>query len=77
MENQYLIKCPHCKGSIMIQKDEINCKIFRHGVDINGFTINPHLPKDQCIILRINNPKLGCYKPFMFDGTKVSKCDYI
>lgn len=28
------IKCPHCQGYVIIKKNEINCRIFRHGVVI-------------------------------------------
>ena len=31
--NYLIVECPHCKSYIYILKKEINCKIFRHGVD--------------------------------------------
>lgn len=74
----HLIKCPHCQGGIIIAGNEINCKIFRHGVfKINSQQINPHECKEQCEKFYRENAIFGCGKPFRFDGVKVEKCDYI
>ena len=45
IDNDYLIKCPHCCGYIIINKKDLNCKIFRH--HYKGFN-EPHASKDIC-----------------------------
>ena len=74
----YFIKCPHCEGTVQISKNEINCKIFRHGVyKKNNKQINPHLPRKECEQLIKNDEIHGCGKPFRFDGKTAEVCDYI
>lgn len=67
-----LVQCPHC--GIDIEITQINCGIFRCGVDKYGKQINPHLPKDQCDKL---TEIIGCKRPFRYINGKVEKCDYI
>ena len=74
--------CPHCKDLIIVNINEINCGIFRHGVfKHNNEQINPHETKENCD--KFLNEKLvyGCAKPFQIiktnDTYKVSICDYI
>jgi hypothetical protein len=58
-----IVKCPHCDEYIMIE--ELNCKIFRHGVfKNNGNQIDPHSPKNLCDYYIENNLIYGCGKPF-------------
>lgn len=76
--NILLIKCPHCMDEIMINKNEINCAIFRHGVLIKNMEqINPHLCKEECD--RLYNEKLiyGCGRPFKINNDIAEICDYI
>ena len=76
--NILIVKCPHCNEEILINKNEINCAIFRHGVfKKNMEQINPHLNKEECIRLYNNNLIYGCGKPFRIDKDKANICDYI
>jgi len=75
-----VIECPHCNEPILIE--QLNCKIFRHGVfKLTNQQINPHLSKDKCDELILNNLIYGCGKPFKIitndDNFKVEICDYI
>ena len=78
----YNFKCPHCLMCIIVNKKELNCKIFRCGVYRSNYKqIPPHLPKDECDKLRESDAIYGCGKPFLFiDSDKnkyVEKCGYI
>jgi hypothetical protein len=78
--NEFEIKCPHCDEYVIIE--QINCAIFRHGVyKCNLVQINPHLPKNDCDLLKQNDLIYGCGKPFCIeikDGKYVALiCDYI
>lgn len=82
IDNNYIIVCPHCKDTIIVNVKETNCCIFRHGVYKHNMTqINPHCSKQVCDMLRNTNQIYGCGKPFQIDITKqpytVSICDYI
>jgi|Laugresbdmm110sn_1035088.scaffolds.fasta_scaffold110714_1 DNA-directed RNA polymerase subunit RPC12/RpoP len=81
-----VVQCPHCKYPILIE--ELNCRIFRHGVfKINGTQINPHASKELCDFYVQNDLILGCSKPFQIiqnensinnDDTFIAViCDYI
>ena len=75
-----IIKCPHCNEFVII--NELNCKIFRHGVfKTSGEQIPPHLEKKKCDELETNGVIYGCGKPFKIDVVNgkwvVSICDYI
>ena len=76
--NFIIIECPHCNLLIIIYKNELNCKIFRHGIYKNTLEqINPHLNKNECDYLYENNLIFGCGKPFKIINFKAEKCDYI
>jgi hypothetical protein len=79
MDDYLIIECPHCKLNIFINKNEINCTIFRHGVYKNNFTqMNPHENKIQCDYLFNNNLIYGCGKPFkLMNDYSIIICDYI
>ena len=77
-----IIICPHCEDSIYINKNEINCHIFRHGIYKNSYKqINPHLDKYNCDILKTRDLIYGCSKPFklLLKNNKylAEICDYI
>jgi hypothetical protein len=79
-EDEPILKCPHCKEYIIIEK--LNCGIFRHGViKTNGQQINPHASKEMCDDLLKKNLIYGCGKPFRIiqNGEKfeIQICDYI
>ena len=60
------IECPHCNGQIIVSLNELNCKIFRHGIYKHNYEqINPHLNKQECDRLVENNLIFGCGKPFI------------
>ena len=73
-----IVKCPHCNQNIIIEKKDINCGIFRHGVYKSNYKqINPHLCKDKCDELAKDNKIYGCGKPFKLENNKAIICDYI
>ncbi len=74
-----IIKCPHCKDEIYIDKKDLNCRIFRHGVYKKTLKqINPHLKKKLCDDLFNKKLIYGCSKPFRIDEkNNVVICDYI
>lgn len=78
-DNFVNIECPHCGQYIIVQKNEINCKIFRCGIfKQTGQQINPHETKDKCDMYYSNNLIYGCGKPFKLnDNLEVEICGYI
>ena len=61
----FIYKCPHCKEFIITDKNQLNCKIFRHGVHIKTLKqINSHAKKTVCDKLKKNNLIYGCGKPY-------------
>ena len=79
MEEFYIIECPHCKLDVVIYKNELNCRIFRHAVyKHNGEQVNPHLNKNECDKLVETDQVYGCCKPFLLnEENKAEVCDYI
>ena len=76
--NFLIFPCPHCEQYITVAKNEINCKIFRHGVFKNDFNqMNPHEKKEKCDQFSQNDTIYGCGKPFRIENNKVEICDYI
>lgn len=86
--------CPHpdCGGMVQVPPNQINCKIFRHGIyktTIEGTIVqkdtqvHPHAPKELCDYLREKDLIWGCCKPCRIttnngDGTLTAViCDYI
>ena len=64
-DNYIIISCPHCTDSVLIYKQEINCRIFRHAVyKQTGEQVNPHLDQPSCENLSKNEMVYGCCKPF-------------
>ena len=88
-ENIYVFSCPHCKLLIEVEKNQINCSIFRHGNYFNlvngniilGNQLEPHCPKEKCDILFKENKIVGCGKPFKLTKKNndyyVEICGYI
>lgn len=84
LENDtYIFECPHCHQYVEVNRNEINCRIFRHAVYKNNMQqINPHASKEECDYLRETDKIYGCAKPFIFntknDGNfTVEICEYI
>jgi hypothetical protein len=85
----YNFNCPHCELFIEVEKDSINCSIFRHGYYFNKIgnniqltsQVNPHASKDECDRLYNSGKIYGCGKPFKLllknNAYTVEKCDYI
>lgn len=75
-----IFDCPHCQQQVVVRLQEVNCKIFRHGVmKTNYEQINPHATKELCDSLVERGEIYGCGKPFKLsdDLTRVEVCDYI
>ena len=63
--DRILILCPYCNLHIEILISEINCGIFRHGYDMNGNQINPHLSEELIdSMLSEKRISMGCGKQF-------------
>ena len=84
MNDPIYVECPHCGGSVMVMPNEVNCRIFRHGIHKStGQPIHPHEDKESCDRLVREDLIWGCGKPFILsrssdDGTFVAQeCDYI
>jgi len=80
IKNIIVVECPHC--NLLIEIDEINCAIFRHGIlKKNNKQINPHASKQECDNYINNNMIIGCGKPFKLvsenNEHKAVICDYI
>ncbi len=74
----HVVACPHC--GILVEILELNCRIFRCGIYKHNHTqIDPHMPKDECDALVLNESIYGCGKPFRIpEGeTEPVACDYI
>tara|TARA_Y100000389_G_scaffold82793_1_gene79395 strand:+ start:2418 stop:2696 length:279 start_codon:yes stop_codon:yes gene_type:complete len=81
-DRTYIFECPQCDCPIQVSYDQLNCKIFRHGVmKSTMIQINPHLPEDECNRLREEGLIFGCGRPFQIvkDEEKLYAivCDYI
>lgn len=78
----YLLQCPHCHEYVYVQKNELNCLIFRHGVHKSNFQpIYPHTSKEECDRLVQQQQIYGCGKPFEIillpnQQMVVQICDY-
>ena len=80
MTSLLLVTCPHCTQ--MIEIVEVNCAIFRCGIEkATGQQISPHLQKEECDRLVIQELIYGCGKPFRIqmesDGYKAVICEYV
>lgn len=78
----YTFMCPHCLQFILVHKNDLNCRIFRHAVYKKNFQpISPHSTKEVCDELLNTNQIFGCSKPFRIielNGSLfVEGCPYI
>ena len=74
----YIFNCPHCKIKVVVEKKQLNCKIFRCGIyKKTGKQIPPHSKKIICDRLAKNNLIYGCGKPIIYKGNYVEPCGYI
>ena len=87
----YTFLCPHCNLVVAVEKNEVNCHIFRHGNYITqrdqsgraigyGDSINPHAPKHVCDDLVSRDLIIGCGKPLQMyvssESYLSSECQY-
>lgn len=87
----YTFLCPHCNLVVAVEKNEVNCRIFRHGNYITqrdssgraigyGDSINPHAPKNICDELVSRDLIIGCGKPLQIyvssESNNGSNCQY-
>ena len=82
MEPDIIITCPHCTQMIIINKKEINCFIFRHGIlKSTNKQMDPHAKKELCDESVDKNLIWGCGRPFklIIKNNKffTEKCGYI
>jgi hypothetical protein len=80
--NNLFVKCPHCEGMMELPINELNCRIFRHGVlKCNTQQVNPHLSKQECDNLVQHDLVFGCCRPFIIVVNEnkyyINICDYI
>ena len=80
--NYYTVICPFCQDIVLIYKNELNCRIFRHAVYKNNMqSIPPHSTKEECDRLFESGQVYGCTKPFRVEGEGDTicaiTCDYI
>lgn len=77
MGNDIVFDCPHCNGTIIVDKKEIACKIFRHAVyKETNQPIEPHASKQHCDNLLNNDLIRGCAGPIEIINDTANKCDY-
>lgn len=74
-----LVNCPHCNEPIIIYKEDINCKVFRHAIYKKSMKpVNPHLSESKCNSLVKSKKIYGCCKPFKLNESyEAEVCDYI
>ena len=84
MDGLITVECPHCSLLIEVERKEINCGIFRHGIyKSNLKQIDPHASRYVCDELVKANLIFGCGKPFRLSRDpitgiyKAEICDYI
>lgn len=79
MDDYIIITCPHCTELILIYRQDINCRIFRHAVyKQTNEQVNPHLDKLSCDQLIEHEMVHGCCKPFRLSLENIPEiCEYI
>jgi len=78
MAASLVFECPHCNESIVVQRNEINCAIFRHAIFRDTLEpIDPHASKEACDALVRNEKVHGCGKPFRLVNDVPEVCDYV
>ena len=78
-----VLNCPHCFEQFIINTNEINCGILRHGLyKESKQQIPPHASKQVCENLIKESLVIGCTGPFRIikendNHYKTEICDYI
>jgi hypothetical protein len=86
----YSFQCPHCQLFVEVGRNEINCRIFRHGYFFSKTPdgriiliaqMNPHESEQECDRLSRSGLIYGCGKPFRLTQVNgewtVEPCGYI
>jgi hypothetical protein len=73
----YMTPCPHCRGSIIVAQNEVNCAIFRHAILKSGGVANPHMPQNEAEKLLANGEIWGCGFPFRLVDGEAQACEWI
>jgi hypothetical protein len=86
----YCFTCPHCNLAVQVERNQVNCRIFRHGFyfrkEADGSItllsqMNPHEGQAECERLFREGLIYGCGKPFLMEPNAntyiVKECDYI
>lgn len=70
--------CPNCFNKFIINENDFNCCIIRHGVLKSTMEpINPHATKEQCDFFVNNDLIYGCAIPLKIIKTDNNKYDVI
>ena len=82
MNKDYIFICLHCNNEFIININDFNCKILRHGIYKNNLQqINQHSSKEECKKLLENDLIYGCAGPLQIiednEEYKLIICDYI
>ena len=65
IDSLYIFNCPNCFEKIIVDKKELNCRIFRHAIYKHNYKqVDPHLNKQECENHIKNDLVFGCCKPF-------------
>ena len=77
--NFYEFECCRCGQAFIVERDQLNCRIFRCGIiKTSGVQLEPHATRGVCEYYYNNGLLYGCGKPFRIDDNlQVVKCDYI
>lgn len=81
----YVFTCLHCGDPFVVQGNDFNCRILRHGVvKATMEPMNPHAARAECERLVREGLIYGCGKPMritrrcdMSGNYELEICDYI
>jgi len=84
-DGSLIFACPHCQGTVQVAPQDLNCRIFRHGVfrQIPGTPpIPPHASQEECERWVVRGEILGCGGPFQLTednppNFKVRVCGFV
>jgi hypothetical protein len=80
MDNDLTLVCPNCYGTVIVNKLDTNCCIFRHGIwKSNNTQVDPHATEAVCMNAVKNDLIFGCGRPFRLDLKTMTTmvCDYL
>lgn len=66
--------CPWCAGQVEVQREDVQCGVFRHAQYVTGGLVDPHCNESTMKQLIQNKLVIGCGQPFKLlnsqDGLK-------